>query len=257
MIRFYLLCCWCFMALLLVSCASEDIVTQAANWSPDHIYREAHSELNKDNYDRAVKLYQVLITTYPGSPYARIGMLELAYTDYRADDIDKALLVLQQFTHDYNADSHMDYALYLIGYINYVGNDDFFNKLTDQDVAELQQAPLLAAYRAFASLINNYPQSIYSKDAASKLNAIVNALGRAQLLKARYYMSIKAYVAAIARANMIISHYRNTTYLEEALALEVIAYQQLNNLVLAQQVYDILRINFPHSIYLHNPWQTN
>ena len=58
----------------------------------------------------------------------------------------------------------------------------------------------------------------------------------------------------IKRANNVITKYPNTPWVEEALAIEILAYNKLGSTTLSQSVQQVLQLNFPNSIYLRHFW---
>ncbi|MFN8771162.1 MAG: outer membrane protein assembly factor BamD [Neisseriaceae bacterium] len=239
---------------VLASCADDSDPLQVKGKSGEEIYTEANTALNNSTYDKAIKLYNALETSYPYGVYAQQGMLELSYAYYEYDQYENALATIDQFINTYPTNPNIDYALYLKGYINYRHDDSFFAKITKQDASELDPEGLRAAHKSFTELITQYPKSAYVSDAQNKINQIVMALAKSEIIKARYYMEIKAYLAAINRANTVITTYSTTNLVEEALAIEVVAYQELGMSMLSKDIYRVLALNYPNSKYLKNRW---
>lgn len=240
--------------LILASCAEDSDPLKTKGKSAQQIYTEANTSLNNQTYDKAIKLYNVLETTYPYGIYAQQGLLDLAYAYYEYDQYENALSTIDQFLNIYPTSPNVDYALYLKGYINYRHDDGFFAKLTKQHIKELDPAGLKAAYKAFTDLVTAYPKSKYVPDAQNKINEIIIALAEGEIIKARYYMGIKAYLAAINRANTVITTYNKTPVVEEALAIEVVAYKDLGMKNLSNDTNQVLALNYPHSKYLQHSW---
>lgn len=239
---------------MLFSCADDSDPLKIKGKSVNQVYGEAHAALDNSTYDKSIKLYNALEATYPYGIYAQQGMLDLAYAYYEYDQYENALSTIDQFINTYSTSSNMDYALYLKGYVNFIHDDGFFAKLTKQQSSELDPSGLKEAYKDFTELVTNYTQSKYAADAKNKINDIVVALADGEMLKSRYYMSIKAYIAAINRANFIITTYNTTSFVEEALAIEIVAYKNLKQTQLAEDTTKILVLNYPNSQYLQRDW---
>jgi outer membrane protein assembly factor BamD len=165
------------------------------------------------------------------------------------------LAMLDQFMVTYPVSKQMDYALYLKGYIYYKNDNGLLSRFTHQDLSERDPKGLKEAYKAFYELVTKYPNSKFKVDAEDKLNKLVTALARGEVYKARYYMNIKAYMAAINRAQVVIENYSHTTFVEEALAIQISAYKRLGQVTLSEQTFKVLKLNFPKSIYLAKPWE--
>lgn len=208
----------------------------------------------KHNWNHAIKLYEVLEATYPYGTYAQQGMLDLAYAYYNSDTPELAIPEIDVFMRTYPTNVNMDYALYLKGYINYFNDNGLLARFSRQDLSERDPKGLKDAYFAFAEVLNKYPDSKYVPDSRDKMNRLVNALARGDLFRARHYMQIKAYLAGLNRAQALIKTYPNTGYVEEALAIQVVAYRELGELTLSQQTQQVLMLNFPKSQYIIIPW---
>ncbi len=253
---------FCIIAILTLftfACSSseEAIREQSKGWSVQKLYFEANKSMAKQNYSRAIKVYEVLVSTYPYGVYAQQSLLDMAYAHYKNDEPELALATIDQFMTIYPTNDNMDYALYLKGFVNYSNDSGLLSRFTGQDLSERDANRLIEAYNAFNDLVNTYPNSRYAPDAKDKINRLVNAMARGDIYKARYYMSIKAYLAAIGRANEVIIKYPNTLFVEEALEIQITAYEHLGQLELASSLRKILKLNFPNSYYLNHNWVNN
>ncbi len=250
----------CLLLLLMINvviaaCASSnDKTLEVESWPADKIYHTAYQNLIDSNYSKAIKLYNTLIITYPYGKYAKQGLLDLAYSYYKNDKTELALATINQYINVYASSDNIDYALYFKGIINYNELDSFISIYTKQDASELEPLGLQEAYSTFHQLIIKYPNSKFTNDAIIKSNIIVNKLARGQLQIIKYYFSIKAYLAAINRAQNLITTYIGTQYVEEALAIEIASYKQLGLVDLSYSTTNILRLNYPHSKYLLHDW---
>jgi outer membrane protein assembly factor BamD len=246
------------VSLLLTSCASDGLDSvrkETAGWDVAKLYAKASEELAGHHWKKAIKFYEVLEATYPYGIYAQQGMLDLAYAYYNSDTPELAIPEIDLFIRTYPTNANMDYALYLKGYINYYNDNGLMASLSRQDLSERDPKGLKDAYDAFAGVVNNYPNSKYAPDSRDKMNKLVNALARGEIFRARHYMQIHAYLAGLNRAQFLIKTYPNTAYVEEALAIQVVAYRQLGELKLSQQTQQVLELNFPHSKYIKQSWE--
>lgn len=241
-----------------MSCASDnldEIRAETKGWSVEKLYQEASNQLADHNWNKAIKLYEVLEATYPYGKYAQQGMLDLAYAYYNSDTPELAIPEIELFMKTYPTNENMDYALYLKGYILYYDENGLLTNFSRQDLSERDPKTLRDAYDSFAAVVTNYPNSKYVNDSKDKMNKLVNALARGEMFRAEHYMSIKAYIAAINRAQLLIKNYPSTIYVENALAMQVVAYRELGQLKLSQETEQVLKLNFPDSQYNIVPWE--
>ncbi len=239
---------------LLISCATDDDPLGIKNKSASEIYTEAQKSLQNKTYDKSIKLYNALETTYPYGIYAQQGLLDIAYAYYEYDNYQSAISSLDDFITTYSTSTNMDYALYLKGYINYQHSDGFFDKYTKQDPSELEVSNLKEAHKIFTDLITIYPNSKYTPDAKMLINQIIEDLAKSEIIKTHYYMVMNEYIASINHANEIITNYSTTSFVEESLAIEIVAYDKLGNIKLSNETKEVLLLNYPNSRYLKKPW---
>ncbi|MFD1245951.1 outer membrane protein assembly factor BamD [Paralysiella testudinis] len=247
------------LAVALSACSSTGTVDKDAqitqSWSVERLYAEAHDELNSNNYNRAIKLYEILQSRYPYGRFAQQAQLDTAYAYYKDDEPEKALAAIERFERMHPQHPNMDYALYLKALVLLNEDKSFVNKLAAQDWSDRDPKANRESYAAFAELVQRYPDSKYAADAAEHMQKLVDALGGNEMAVARYYMNRGAYLAAINRAQSVVQHYQNTPFVEEALAMTVVAYQHLDKPQLSEDTQRVLAQNFPNSPYLQKPWQ--
>jgi len=237
------------VALLAAGCSSTS-VDKTANWSPNRIYAEAKDEAGSGAYDKAVPLYEKLEGRAAGTPLAQQAQLEKAYAQYKAGEKANAIATIDRFMKLHPASPALDYALYLKGVINF--NDDLgmFAFLTRQDLSERDQKAAKESFESFKDLATRFPDSRYAPDARQRMNYIVNSLAQYEVHVARYYYSRGAYLAAINRAQLALSDYREVPALEEALYIIVRSYDALGMKDLRDDAQRVLTTNYPKSEYL-------
>ncbi|WPH16808.1 outer membrane protein assembly factor BamD [Variovorax paradoxus] len=236
-------------ALLAAGCSSTS-VDKTANWSPNRIYAEAKDEAGSGAYDKAVPLYEKLEGRAAGTPLAQQAQLEKAYAQYKSGEKANAIATIDRFLKLHPASPAIDYALYLKGVINF--NDDLgmFAFLTRQDLSERDQKAAKESFESFKELATRFPESRYAPDARQRMNYIVNSLAQYEVHVARYYYSRGAYLAAINRAQLALSDYREVPALEEALYIIVRSYDALGMKDLRDDAQRVLTTNYPQSEYL-------
>ncbi|MCV2503901.1 MAG: outer membrane protein assembly factor BamD, partial [Neisseriaceae bacterium] len=122
------------------------------------------------------------------------------------------------------------------------------------------------SYEAFEELVTRFPESQYVPDTTQRMHDLVEAMGGHEIAVARYYYKMGAFVAAANRAQNVLNDYKNTSHVEEALAIMMSAYQRLDQENLASDSRRLLELNYPQSAFLtrggwfdrssKTPWQT-
>lgn len=242
---------------LLSSCASnedEEFKKEMLKYSSKEIYELGKKELADDSYKKAIKYFEALEQIYPYGSESKVAMLDLAYAYYKDDQNDIATAELDSFIHTYPTDPHVAYALYLKGTIYYNILNSPILRFTGQNVSERDVNNIMNSYQAFHEITEKHPKSQYYNDSVRKVKLLINHLAESELYKARYYMSVKAYLAAIQHSQNVVTTYSHTKYVEEALAIIVYAYHAINEDKLSEKTQLVLNTNFKNSRYVNEYW---
>lgn len=218
--------------------------------SPNDIYAEAKEEIAAGQFDKAITLLDKLEARAAGTPLAQQAQLDKAYTQYKTAEPAQALATLERFMKLHPASPALDYALYLKGTINF--NDDLglFSRITLQDLSERDQKAAKESFEAFKELVTRFPDSRYAPDARLRMNYIVNSLAQYEVHVARYYYRRGAYLAAVNRAQITVTDYRDVPAIEEALFILYRSYDALGMTQLRDDARRVLEQNYPHSDFL-------
>ena len=95
------------------------------------------------------------------------------------------------------------------------------------DLAEREPKGMRESFAAFKELVAKFPDSRYAPDSIDRMLYLTNALGKYEVIVARYYYNRGAYVAAINRAQAAIVGYPKTMSNEAALDVLVKSYDKL------------------------------
>jgi len=240
-------------AALLAACASSKPVDETLGWSPEKIYAEAMENRNSGMYEKAINLFEKLEGRAAGTPLAQQAQLEKAYAHYKAGEQAQAVVTLDRFIKLHPVSPALDYALYLKGVVNFNDNLGLFGGIARQDLSERDQKSAKVSFESFRELVQRFPNSKYSPDAALRMTYIVNSLAGSEVNVARYYLKRGAYVAAINRAQAAVNEYQGVPAAEEALAIMMQSYEALGMTELAQDSRRVLEKNYPDSNYLGKP----
>jgi outer membrane protein assembly factor BamD len=226
-----------------------EVKDETAGWSAQKLYSEAKDNLDSGNYERAVKLFETLESRYPFGRYAQQAQLEVAYAYYKDNEPISAVAACDRFIKLHPNHPNVDYAYYLKGLANF--NDDLgmLGKLVDQDMSERDPRAARDAFLAFKELVTRFPDSKYAADSTARMKYLVNALASNEVHVAKYYLKRKAWVAAANRAKEVLKTYPDAPAVEEALAIMVVAYDELGLTDLRDDAQRVLKLNFPDSKY--------
>lgn len=251
------------LALSLSACSLLQVeqVDETKGWSASKLYSEARDELSSGNYEKAVTYFEKLESRYPFGTYAQQAQMEIAYAHYKAGDQAQALAAVERFIKLHPDHPNVDYMYYLRGLINFNDRVSLFDFIAHQDLTERDPKALHDAFDSFKLLVERFPNSIYAKDAAERLNYLVDAMAQHEVHVADYYFRRGAYVAAANRAQNVVRDYRQAPAVEEALAVMMHSYDALGMTQLHDDARRVLLKNFPNSEFLQgvgrkkkDPW---
>jgi outer membrane protein assembly factor BamD len=159
------------------------------------------------------------------------------YAHYKNLKYDEAVLALDHFIELHPGDENAAYAYYLKALCFYeqisdVGRDQ---KMTEMALDSLQQ------------VVQRFPESKYSKDAALKIDLTRDHLAGKEMEIGRYYLERRQYQAAINRFQTVVTKYQTTTHVPEALHRLVECNLALGLLDEAHKNAAILGHNYPSS----------
>jgi outer membrane protein assembly factor BamD len=235
---------------LLLSACNTTPVDPTAAMSPNTLYAEAKDQMGSGQWDKAIPLLEKLEAKAAGTPLAQQAQLDKAYAHYKAAEPAQAIATLDRFMKLHPASPAMDYALYLKGTISF--NDDLgmFSGVTRQDLAERDQKAAKESFEAFKELVARYPDSKYATDARRRMNYIVASLAQYEVYVARYYYKRGAFLAAVNRAQLTVSDYRDVPAIEEALFIIYKGYDALGMAQLRDDALRVLQKTYPNSEFL-------
>ncbi|MFN4262774.1 MAG: outer membrane protein assembly factor BamD [Thioalkalivibrionaceae bacterium] len=231
-------------ASILAGCASTpDDPTR--NWSASQLYGEAQAALNRGDYETAVDYYERLEARFPFGRFAQQAQIEIPYAYYRADEPEAALAAADRFIELNPRHPNLDYAYYLRGLINFNRGSGFLSRLLPPDPERRDPSKLEEAFRDFARVVEQFPDSQYADDSRERLVFIRNTLAGYEYNVALFYFERRAYVASAERARGIVERYQGAEVIPWALALLERSYRELELDDLADNTLAVLDLNYP------------
>lgn len=219
-------------------------------WSAEQLYRDAKSEMDSGNWSAAITQLDRIQARYPFGVYAQQGMLDTAYAQWRDGSPELAIATIDRFEQQYPNHEATDYMLYLKGLVNFTPDNAFLGQIVGQDPAERDPKGARASFDAFRELVDRFPDSKYAADARLRMNWLANTIAMNEVYTARYYYERDAYIAAINRAETVITDFQGTPAAEESLGIMIASYDRLGMTQLRDDARRVLQANYPDSEYL-------
>jgi outer membrane protein assembly factor BamD len=229
--------------LLVAACSGARDETR--DWGPDRLYHAARDELDRKNYQKAINYYQKLESRYPYGRFAQQAQLDTAYAYWKDGDPALALAACDRFIREHPNHPNVDYAYYLKGRVNFNEDLGLLGFISRKDLTERDPFAAREAFDAFKELVTRFPDSRYAQDAEARMKYLVNALAAHEAHVAEYYYRRGAYVAALNRAQHVLTTYPQTPAIERALVVMVKAYDRMGLDDLRNDAERTLRANFP------------
>ncbi len=217
------------------------------NWTVEQFYSNARDELESGNYAGAIRLYEQLEARYPFGRYTQQAQLDVAYANYKDNETASAVAAADRFMKLHPNHPNLDYALYIKGLAYFKPDLGLFGQVLNLDPAERDPKALRDSFDVFKELVTRFPDSIYADDVRGRMVYLVNTLAKHDLSVARYYYSRGGYLAAVNRAQNVITRYPQAPVAEEALVITVEAYEKLGMKDLADASRRVLQKNFPQN----------
>lgn len=207
-------------------------------------YDQGLAKLANGDPSEAAKKFTELGKRYPGSDWARKGLLMTTYAEFQSGAFDDAAGSAQRYVKEYPKTTEAPYALYLEASSHYAQILDISR---DQDHAEKSMT-------LFKQLVQTYPKSEYVDDAKAKMQVSLDQLGGKEMSIGRFYLHQRNYTAAINRFRNVLTYYQTTRHAEEALYRLVEAYMALGVTDEAETAAAILGHNFPDGEWYKNAY---
>ncbi len=223
-----------------------------ANWNAERLFQDGKAEMNSTNWKLAKERFLAVETRFPLGIYAQQSMINLAYSQWKDKETDLALATLARFQQQYPNHPATDYVLYLKGIINFTPPSAVFASITRQNPGERDPKALRQSYAAFTELLERFPESRYAPDARKRVSWLVNTMAENEKFVARYYYERFSYVAAINRAQVVITEFQGVPASEEALYIMMLSYEKLGMTDLRNDTERVLLANFPNTTLIAN-----
>jgi len=225
------------ITILFAGCSGSDDEGPQIEDNADILYNKAAAALDDQNYGEATRYFEEVERQHPYSQWATQSQLMSAYSSYRDQHYDEAVLALDRFIELHPGHKDVDYAHYLRAL-------SFYEQISD---VRRDQAMTRHALESLETLIRRFPDSKYSRDAALKRDLTLDHLAGQEMGVGRYYIQRGNMTAAINRFRTVIRDYQTTTHVPEALHRLVEAYLTIGLKQEAVNVAAVLGYNYPGS----------
>lgn len=245
-IRPFLAVLACALALGACSSKDKDLAPDDTVTVPvDQLYNEAKQALADKEYKKAVEKFETVEQQHPYSKWATNAQVMAAYTNYKQEEYDAAVALLERFVRMHPGNELTPYAYYLIGLC-------YYEQISD---VGREQSMTSAARKALNDVVQRFPESEYARDAKLKLDLVTDHLAGKEMSVGRYYLKRGEVLSAINRFKYVVENYQTTTHVPEALHRLVEAYLSLGIEEEARRYAAVLGYNYPDSIWYRDSYR--
>ena len=224
------------LLVIMFSCSltSETKINTGSNKSDVTLYKEGMRYLKAKDFENAVEVFTELEIVHPYSSLSSKSQLMAGFAQYMSNEYEEAILTLTKFI-ELNPDHEsIPYALYLKAY-------SYYERMP---AVNFDQRTSEKAIEEFRELINKFPKSRYAKKSILHLNTLNNHLAAREVEIAKFYQSQGFYLAGIKRYKKVISEFKKSTHIPEAIFRLIECYTSLGLSKQAIYLYKILEFNF-------------
>jgi outer membrane protein assembly factor BamD len=239
------LCFAVALTLFLPACSTDQMAELEKERPAEELYSKAREAMEEKDYVEATKLYEEVERQHPYSKWATEAQLMAAFSSYKDQRYDEAILALDRFIELHPGNDRIDYAYYLKAL-------SYYEQITD---VRRDQELTKDALEAFNALIRRFPGSQYARDAQLKRDLTLDHLAGQEMEIGRYYLKQGHVNAAINRFLEVVKEYQTTTHVPEALHRLVEAYLTLGLKDEAMRVAIVLGHNYPGSKWYEDTYK--
>jgi outer membrane protein assembly factor BamD len=211
----------------------------------DVLYKDANTQLEKENYSSAAEKFEEVDRQHPYSKEARESILMSAVAYQQAGKSAEAVAAARRYLTIHPGTKEAALAQNIIA-------SSYYERIND---ASRDQGDTKKALVELETLVNRYPDSRYAEDAKKRIRLARDVLAAAEMNVGRWYQKRSNYLAAINRFKVVVTEYQTTAHVEEALARLTECYYSLGVLNEAQTAAAVLGHNFPDSKWYKDSYE--
>lgn len=214
-----------FLSLGLVSCSEYQKVLKSSDYELK--YKKAIELYEKEDYARAVALFDELLSIYKGTKKAEDVFYYYAYCHYGQKDYILAGHYFRNFALTFPLSKRAEEAEYLGAYCYYLDSPNF----------SLDQTYTLKAIEEMQYFINKHPKSERINEANDIIDKLRGKLETKSFNNARLYYDLGDYKASTTALKNSLKEFPDSEFREETLFLIVkSSYELANNSISSKKI---------------------
>ncbi|MDA7802849.1 outer membrane protein assembly factor BamD, partial [Gammaproteobacteria bacterium] len=127
---------------------------------------------------------------------------------------------------------------------SYTRDKNFLVRITGTDLSNRDISGAKESFSELAEFLTRFPESQYGPYAKQRSIYLRNMIARNELAAADYYITRKAYVASIRRANYVLENIPGSSENLRALKILLVSYDALGYSELYEDTKKVIALNF-------------
>ena len=224
------------------SCSKDEVEIER----PEKVYYDqAQRRIKVNNYFGAIESLQRIETQYPFGRYAEQAQIDLVYCYFMNGEMEAAHSSAERFIRLHPRHPNIDYAYFMLGLSSYTRDTGLLARITNSDLSSRDVSGAKLAFSELTEFLTRFPESQYAPYAKKRLIYLRNLVASNELAAADYYITRKAYVAAIRRASYVIENIPNSDQNHRALQILKTSYKELGYTDLMEDTERLIALNPP------------
>ncbi|MDB4591843.1 outer membrane protein assembly factor BamD, partial [Gammaproteobacteria bacterium] len=212
---------------------------------PEKIYYDqAQRRMLTGNYIGAIEALETIESRYPFGKYAEQAQVELIYAHLMNSEPEAAHSSAEKFIRLHPRHPNIDYAYFMKGISSYTRDKNFLVRITGTDLSNRDISGAKESFSELAEFLTRFPESQYGPYAKQRSIYLRNMIARNELAAADYYITRKAYVASIRRANYVLENIPGSSENLRALKILLVSYDALGYSELYEDTKKVIALNF-------------
>lgn len=197
------------IAASLVGCSKFRKIQKSGDWKVK--YEAALAYYEKEDYHRAILLFEDILPIIRGTEEAELGNFYLAYSYYYQKQYILSAHHFDEFVKIYGRSDYAMEAAYMHAYSLYLQSPDY----------QLDQTVTYEAVTAMQKFINKYPASDYAPEADRIIDDMQQKLEKKAYEQCKLYYKLRRYKSALVVYDNFANDFPDSDYNEEIAYLRI------------------------------------
>ncbi len=194
-----------FALLGLVSACKSKFEIVRTSGNPDLILQKAFEYYEKEEYQRALTLFDLVLNQIKGKDAAEKAYFQYAYAHYHTKQFVLAAYYFKNFSNTFVNSPYREEAAFMSAYSNYQQSPSY----------RLEQSNTIAAIEEFQTFVNLFPESKRVDECNKLIDECRRKLEQKAFAEGQLYYNTKQYQAAVLSFDNLLKDYPESPEAEQ------------------------------------------